>query len=153
MRTYCGSGNQCCVHTSLTRSILIHHIEMSISSATVARVFHELSFKNEKTRIASSSVALSTEYMRLFVQEAIIRSNAQRLAEVPPSAIDGIDNVESQADADNIDNDQFRENASDEEFEERGLGVSTQMPPPSVGNDTLDSRHLAAVAGMLVMDF
>lgn len=125
---------------------------MSISSATVARVFHELSFKSDHTRIASSSLALSSEYIRLFVQEAILRSNAQRLAELPASAIDGIDNVESQGD-DDIDNDQFRDNTSDEEFEERGLGVLTQMPPQPGGNDTLDSRHLAAVAGMLVTDF
>lgn len=132
---------------------------MSISSVTVARVFHDISFKNDQTRIASSTVGLSAEYIRLFVQEAILRSNAQRLADHPPSEIDGIDNLRDQKgtqgdDLDiDIENDQFRENSFDDELEERGLGVSTQMPPPAGGNDTLDSRHLAAVAGMLVMDF
>lgn len=125
---------------------------MLVSAATVARVFHELSFKNESTRIAASTVALSSEYIRLFVQEAILRSNAHRLAENSPTAIDGIDNVESQAIADD-DNDQFRDTSMDEEIEERGLGVSTQLPPTVTANDTLDSRHLAEVAGMLVMDF
>lgn len=129
---------------------------MSISPATVARVFHQLSFKSDSTRIAASTVALSSEYIRLFVQEAILRSNAQRLSEMPPTAIDGIDNVESQVPEDNDNdnyNDQFRETSMDEEIDERGLGVPTQMPPQAAGNDTLDSRHLSAVAGMLVMDF
>lgn len=125
---------------------------MLISPATVARVFHELSFKNESTRISASTVTLSAEYIRLFVQEAILRANTQRLVENPPATIDGIDNVENEILAED-ENDQFRDTSLDEELELRGLGVSTQLPPASAGNDTLDSRHLAEIAGMLVMDF
>lgn len=124
---------------------------MSISPATVARIFHDVSFKSKSTRIAASTVALSAEYVRLFVHEAILRSNAQRLAEVPPTAIDGIDNVEEIAEKEDVD--QFGDTSLDEEIEERGLGVPTQLPPQTTSYDTLDSRHLAAVAGMLVMDF
>lgn len=121
---------------------------MSISPATVARVFHEVSFKNN-TRIAASTVALSAEYIRLFVHEAIVRANAQRLAELPPTEVDGIDNVEGDV-LENEENDQFRDTQLNEE---RGLGLPTQRPPARAGNDTLDSRHLTAVVGMLVMDF
>lgn len=115
-----------------------------IPPETVARVFQEVAFRRPNTRISSKAVALSTEYLRLFVEEAVLRANEQRKTEEPSSTVDGIDNV------DNGDNEgDF--NTSMEELE-RGLGVPTQVPA-EVANDTLDTRQLAAVAGLLVLDF
>lgn len=121
---------------------------MSIPPATVARVFKDVSFQRDTTRVSASTVALSAEYLRLFVREAILRANAQRL-EDQPTKIDGIDNVAAANAVDDGD-DQFHE--TQDEYEERGLGVPTQVPPEDT-NEVLDSRHLAAVSGLLVMDF
>ncbi|KAF5209451.1 putative NADH-ubiquinone oxidoreductase subunit [Clavispora lusitaniae] len=113
-----------------------------IPPETVARVFQEVAFKRSGTRMSAKSLALSTEYIRLFVEEAILRSNAQRLAEDSPTVIDGIDNIQEENEA----------NESFEEENERGSGVSTQIPT-DLASDTLDTRQLASVAGLLVLDF
>lgn len=122
---------------------------MSVAPATIARVFKDVAFRSGQTRVSAAAVALSEEYIRLFIQEAVLRANAERLQD-QPTHIDGIDNV-AEANAVADDSDQFRDTSMDEP-EERGLGVPTQWPP-EVGNDVLDSRHLAAVSGLLVMDF
>lgn len=120
-----------------------------IPPETVARVFQDVAFRRPNTRISAKAVALSTEYLRLFVEEAVLRANEQRKAEEPPTQIDGIDNVADAAE--DAEADPFN-TSMDEEPEQRGLGVSTQVPA-EVSNDTLDTRQLAAVAGLLVLDF
>lgn len=138
-----------------------------VAPSTIARVFSEVSFNKDNTRITSSAVGLSAEYIRLFVREAVLRTNAQRLAEGVPTEIDGIDNVapygeildalnEFGGDEDDVfehENEHEHEHEHDDEIEDRGLGVSTQMPPASDSNDALTTRHLAAISGLLVMDF
>ena len=125
-----------------------------VPPSTVARVFSEVSFARDSTRITSSAVALSAEYIRLFVLEAILRANAQRLSEEKPTEIDGIDNTENIDTLDALEtHDQFPDSYDDIDEEDRGLGVSTQMPPATDANDALTTRHLAAISGLLVMDF
>lgn len=109
-----------------------------VPPATVARVFREVAFRHD-SRISASTVALSTEYLRLFVHEAIARANAQRLADL--TTVDGIDNVPA---LEPELAEQLQESMETED-------IPTQMPEQ--GNDTLDTRHLAAVAGLLVLDF
>ncbi|OBA19639.1 hypothetical protein METBIDRAFT_46243 [Metschnikowia bicuspidata var. bicuspidata NRRL YB-4993] len=120
-----------------------------VAPTTIARVFSEVSFSNASTRITSSAVALSAEYIRLFVREAILRANAQRLEEAAPTEVDGIDNVTAAAapPADYGDG----SDASDDEGV--ALPVPTQLPPATDSSDTLTTRHLAAVSGLLVVDF
>lgn len=140
-----------------------------VPPSTIARVFSEVSFSKDNTRITSSAVGLSAEYIRLFVREAVLRANAQRLAEGVPTEIDGIDNVapygeildaldEFGGDEDDVfehenEHENEHEHEHDDEIEDRGLGVSTQMPPASDSNDALTTRHLAVISGLLVMDF
>lgn len=120
-----------------------------LSSNLVARVFHEDSFKDKNTRISAKAAVLSAEYIRLFIREAVLRANNQRMSE-GLAIIDGIDNVQAD-ESTSENNDQFD---MDHSFDDdRGLGVPTQVPPSTEGNDTLATRHLAAVSGLLVMDF
>lgn len=128
-----------------------------ISSTTIARIFRELSFKNDSTRITLSTLELSSEYIKLFINEAIIRSNEERLLEGDEmSKVDGIDNLPaksqpaetqepSQAEGEDFDSDLDDYPTQD---------VNTQLGPlETLANDTLDTRHLSKVAGILVLDF
>lgn len=125
---------------------------MLLSPTTVARVFHETAFKNPNTRITDTAIALSTEYLRLFINEAVLRANEERANEAPVTEIDGIDNIVPVGPEDPENElDQF-EDASDNELETRGLAIATQASMPSSA-DILDVRHLSSVAGLLVMDF
>lgn len=136
--------------TSTTRA---HQLTttMGLSPETIARVFHESSFSRSDTRITASTVALSAEYINHFVAEAVARSNYARLHEAPV-AVDGIDNVaagavpsgEEEADADDSNGDFTVDSGADSD------GDSDHGPPDS---NTLDTRHLRAIAGVLVLDF
>lgn len=122
---------------------------MSVPPELVARVFHDVAFQKPDTRITASTVALSTEYMRLFIKEAIVRANDVRLEEEPLTAIDGIDNVvQATQPLQNVD--QFGDASVEEEDVE--LPEQEEQPPTSSAS-TLDTRHLKAVAGVLVLDF
>ncbi|KGQ80750.1 hypothetical protein MEQ_06314 [Candida albicans P87] len=73
-------------------------INQSIPVTTIARLFKELSFKDPQTRITLSTLELSSEYIKLFINEAIIRANEERIDEGDTLVqIDGIDNVTSTA--------------------------------------------------------
>lgn len=123
-----------------------------VASKTVARVFQGVAFRSKSTRIKAPAVALSAEYIRLFIQEAVLRANAQRLAE--GQGVDGIDNEPG---PDSLDVGAAEElPLSDEDNfsdEDRGLGLPTQLPPAAEPEDSLLTRHLAAISGLLVMDF
>lgn len=127
-----------------------------IPLATVARVFHDVAFKNDDTRVTAPTVAVSAEYIRLFVREAVLRANAQREAEGVATAGDGIDNISEAVEPDLgtqfVDDSERPDSDLDDADEARGLGVATQAPPDEL-NETLVTRHLAAVSGLLVMDF
>lgn len=123
---------------------------MSVPPEVIARIFHDVAFKNSETRITASTVALSTEYMNLFVREAITRANEVRLREVPPTAIDGIDNVEPNTEELLQNVDQFSDVTLEEEeadSQRREEQISTSS------TSSLDTRHLSAIAGVLVLDF
>lgn len=124
---------------------------MLLSPTTVARAFHETAFKKPNTRITDTAMALSTEYLRLFINEAVLRANEERAKEAPVTEIDGIDNIASLGPEDENELDQF-DDASDNELESRGLAIATQASVSS-SSDILDVRHLSNVAGLLVMDF
>lgn len=125
----------------------------TIPETVLARLFHEAAFKDKSTRITAKSMKLSQEYVRLFVQEAILRSNEERLREGNSlTTVDGIDNV----DKDVIDDDEDPEKELEDTtiFESEENNFETQRPPQDEPeNDTLDSRHLAKIAGVLVLDF
>ncbi|RLV90563.1 hypothetical protein JA1_004465 [Spathaspora sp. JA1] len=132
----------------------------SIPVATIAKIFRELSFKNDSTRITLNTLELSSEYIKLFINEAIIRSNQERIEEGDSlTKVDGIDNVtrtqeNTTAATGNID--EF----SDDEFEDEDIpeddaftNTYNQPSTNTLTNDSLDSRHLNNVAGVLVLDF
>lgn len=131
-----------------------------VPGSTIARVFHELAFKKKTTEITQPTVILCGEYIRLFVQEAILRSNQQRLAELdekrtqedvkPESGpFEGSEVGEENEVADAEQEDDF----DDKELGFRGLGVFTQTELDVPPVDTLETRHLAAISGLLLMDF
>lgn len=132
---------------------------------TIARIFQELSFKRDDTRITAKTLKLTAEYIRLFVSEAVIRSNEERLAEGDVlTKVDGIDNLQKDVDAEDIEAvvPDTSMNADIDEVEDPDAAIYAQPPTQllkplqdggSLRNDTLDARHLQKVAGVLVLDF
>ncbi|CAH6720462.1 hypothetical protein CLIB1444_04S00584 [[Candida] jaroonii] len=119
--------------------------DTAVNLKTISRIFHELSFKNN-TRISEKALQLSGQYIRLFINEAIIRSNELRLEEIKEQGqVDGIDNVKKDM---GEDEEEVPDMTMDEDFEE----PLTQMPAIEE-DDTLDARHLSKVAGVLLLDF
>jgi hypothetical protein len=135
--------------------------ETKISIDTIARIFQEKSFTKPDTKIAKSTLKLTSEYIHLFINEAIVRANEQRLLEGDSlTKVDGIDNVSqkvllTQVDADVSDNgDDIDIDEDPEDYHE--TNTQRQLSGAfdnTVSNDTLDSRHLAKIAGLLVLDF
>lgn len=131
-----------------------------VPGSTIARVFKEMAFKKETTEITEPTVILCGEYVRLFIQEAILRSNEQRLAELDEQMSQDVQKQESLREQ-NIDeetiseaNDDFGDGEEDEEdMESRGLGVCTQIEVDLPPLDALETRHLTAISGLLLMDF
>lgn len=103
---------------------------------TIAHVLHS-SFKDSDTRVTERVVALSSKYINLFINEAIIRANLERVLEGDVN-VDGIDNVGKESDGESESGDSVNSFDID-------TNVST--------NDTLDSRHLKKIGGVLLMDF
>lgn len=139
--------------------------EEGVSLAVIARLFKSLSFKNDNTRITKKTLELSSEYIRLFIHEALLRSNEARIAEVPMRQVDGIDNLEKDNDERN-DEDENSDSLSKMEDSDNELsseeGEMTNFnsqnktavnPAAEMGNDALDLRHLAKVGGILILDF
>lgn len=136
--------------------------ETNISVTTIARIFREIGFKNADTLIMLSTLKLSAEYIRLFVNEAIIRANEERILEGDSlSKVDGIDNVESASDA-NIEvdaeaEDEIIEDDDIDDLDPEDIQDSDTQRQLKVAetnnNDTLDSRHLQKIAGVLILDF
>ncbi|EER30432.1 predicted protein [Candida tropicalis MYA-3404] len=135
--------------------------EQEIPLKTIARIFKELSFKSSNTRITLSTLELSSEYIKLFINEAIIRANEERLDEGDSLVkIDGIDNVTQYP---NIEEDQEEVNVEDiEDFDEDDYYdeiTNSQRQLKKLennttgGNNRLDSRHLQKIAGVLTLDF
>lgn len=118
-----------------------------IPATTIARIFQEVAFKNEDTRITLSTLDKVSEYTRLFVNEAVLRSNEARIQEGDTlNKVDGIDNIDKKSD--DIEDD-FDENNQIDPVDAYNLRTNADH----YSNDTLDSRHLASVAGVLVLDF
>lgn len=125
---------------------------------TIARILKEKSFKNPDTRITTKTVKLTTQYINLFINEAILRSNEERLAEGNSlTRVDGIDNV---PEIPNTQNDDFAF-SDDEDIDPDVDDMQESSTQRQLSghleeintNDTLDSRHLSKVAGVLLMDF
>ncbi|KAK6461297.1 CENP-S associating centromere protein X-domain-containing protein [Scheffersomyces coipomensis] len=145
--------------------------QINIPITTIARIFRELSFKQQNTRITLNSLELSSQYINLFINEAILRSNEERIAEGDElDKVDGIDGISDnqrqlhQADQDEQelnDYDEYQQQQHEEGDEEDDDTVDdppeTQTQPKRQDdvklNDVLDSHHLAKVAGLLVLDF
>lgn len=139
--------------------------EEGVPLAVIARLFKSLSFKNENTRITKKTLELSSEYIRLFIHEALLRSNEARIGEVPMRQVDGIDNLEKENDEgddedDNSDSHSKLEDSDNELSSEEGemtnfnsQNKTAVNPAAEMGNDTLDLRHLAKVGGILILDF
>ncbi|EGW33714.1 uncharacterized protein SPAPADRAFT_59080 [Spathaspora passalidarum NRRL Y-27907] len=133
----------------------------TIPVATIARIFRELSFKNDSTRITMDTLELSSEYIKLFINEAIIRSNQERLDEGDSlTKVDGIDNVNQTQPASKDEDDQFGDDDDvdvdfdDDDIPEDAFTNTFNNPSTNANtNDSLHSRHLDKVAGVLVLDF
>lgn len=130
-----------------------------IPAATIARVFQEVSFKDPQTLVSAPAIVLSSEYIRLFVREAVLRANEQRVAELEtaPKVEDEemipAEKTHNNEEKENIDRGIDDDEQGDEEdFSNRELGVSIQLELPPV-NDALETRHLAEISGLLLMDF
>lgn len=135
--------------------------EQEIPLKTIARIFKELSFKSSNTRITLSTLELSSEYIKLFINEAIIRANEERLDEGDSLVkIDGIDNVTqypnieeepeevNMEDIDDFDEDDYYDEITNSQRQLKKLENNT-----TGGNNRLDSRHLQKIAGVLTLDF
>lgn len=121
---------------------------------TISRTFHELCFK-ENTRITEKTLQLAGQYIQLFINEAIVRSNDERLNEIANKGqVDGIDNVES---VKNKEHGEVEEEVPDFTIDETfgPLNQMTQLPIDNEDDDNnnLDARHLSKVAGVLILDF
>lgn len=125
----------------------------AIPLLTIARAFAEVSFKNPDSRITANTLKLSAEYIKLFINEAVLRSNEERINEGNSlNKVDGIDDVgidDAAVDA---------EVSLDEDLDEDDIEIpapATQYRPreEEVGNNVIDTRHLSKVAGVLVLDF
>lgn len=131
--------------------------ESNLLTATIARLFKNVAFQNESTKISTKSLDLVSEYIRLFTQEAILRSNEERLAEEPLGRVDGIDNTSTQREFERH-HEGVESKVADTQNEE-DIEVPTQISNNAfnttveLGNDVVDTRHLARVAGVLVLDF
>lgn len=139
----------------------------SIPISTIARLFQTAAFKSEKTRITQNTLQLSSEYIKLFINEALIRSNEERLAEGDSlTKVDGIDNLNKPREmelgdiearvADNTMNDGSDPDDDDYMDDPTQFGSQNQTAYNSdvdLGSDTLDAKHLSKVAGILVLDF
>ncbi|CAK7902599.1 hypothetical protein CAAN1_07S03554 [[Candida] anglica] len=132
----------------------------SIPINTIARLFQTVSFQEENTRITGKALQLSAEYIRLFTEEAILRALQEQEAEESLTKVDGIDNINSQkllesqhegTEAKVVDSQSDEEMDALEEDTQRG--VNAYNSEVDLGNDVLDTRHLAKVAGILVLDF
>lgn len=175
-----------------------------IASATIARLLKDVAFKKDTTEITEPAVILSGEYIRLFIQEAVLRANEQRLGEleeckgkegisgfpgipgfpatpgkesdgdapdpetnlqnISKTGVDGIiadrhsygllnqrNSVENEEPVEEPVEEIGEDESDDERF--RGLGLSTQVDVGTVASDALETRHLTAVSGLLLMDF
>lgn len=137
-----------------------------IPVSTIARLFREVAFQDDKTRISTKTLQLSAEYIRLFTREAILRSNEERLAEDSLNEVDGIDNVENQRNIEEK-HDGIEARVEDVipgsddldiDIDEDAILDTTQLGNAFnlnqvLDNDLLDTRHLGKVAGVLVLDF
>ncbi|CUM63541.1 uncharacterized protein PRCAT00001119001 [Priceomyces carsonii] len=123
---------------------------------TVVRIFRELSFKNDDTKITQKTLELSSAYIQLFVKEAIVRANEERIAEGDSlHKVDGIDNIydgsrSNKTEEDVEQTEHFDPDDISEQDTQTRMAYDSDLP---LDNDTLDSRHLAKVAGILILDF
>lgn len=147
--------------------------ESNIPTETIARLFHTVAFKEKNTRITEKTLMLSSEYIRLFINEALIRSNEERVAEGNSlSRIDGLDNFgrgpqdseTTERQSSTIANDLGRpdtsheNNIQDDEFDDLVPEPSTQAKTAfntdiDISDDMIDTKHLAKIAGILTLDF
>lgn len=56
---------------------------------TLSRLFHLAVFEHDDTRLSHRTLELSSEYLRMFIREAVLRANETRIARVQ----DGEDTV------------------------------------------------------------
>ena len=52
--------------------------ETRIPLNTLARIFETAAFEHKETKITEQALELSSEYLRMFVREAILRANEDR---------------------------------------------------------------------------
>lgn len=130
-----------------------HEEQEGVPLVTLARIFEGSSFRNRDTRITANTLKLSAEYIKLFINEAVLRSNEERISEGNSlNKVDGIDDVA------NDDADVDAEVSLDEDVDEDDIEIpapATQYRPreEELGNNVIDTRHLSKVAGVLVLDF
>ncbi|EMG49216.1 hypothetical protein G210_0079 [Candida maltosa Xu316] len=152
--------------------------DRSIPVNTIARLFKDISFKDPSTRITSTTLELCGEYIKLFINEAIIRSNDERVDEGDVLLkIDGLDKnnnnskesqsqgretqyVDLEDEIDLDDEDAYRDQIIDDPEEDlsntqRQLQRNTTNNNGNGGggDNRLDSRHLQKIAGVLTLDF
>lgn len=61
-----------------TYSSLMTQQETKIPLDTIARIFETAVFEHTDTRITEQALELSSEYLKMFVREAILRANEDR---------------------------------------------------------------------------
>lgn len=147
--------------------------ESNIPAATIARLFHTVAFKDRNTRITEKTLMLSSEYMRLFINEALIRSNEERVAEGNSlSKIDGLDSFGQRSrDLETTEQESstvvnvlgrsgtsHENNTQGDEFDDLAAEPSTQAKNAfntdiDISDDMIDTKHLAKIAGILTLDF
>ncbi|EGV66378.1 hypothetical protein PSN45_003024 [Yamadazyma tenuis] len=134
-----------------------HQDQNIINLKTISRLFHELAFNKENTRLSQKTLQLSAQYINLFIREGILRSNDERLSDGDRlSHVDGIDNLETIRgnEGEEVEEEVPDITLNEDDIQSNPNTQYTSNEPPADGdNDTLDVRHLSKIAGVLLLDF
>ncbi|CDK29258.1 unnamed protein product [Kuraishia capsulata CBS 1993] len=123
----------------------------TIPKVLLARLFQTAAFEDDATRISSKTVECCTEYLRLFVKEAVIRSNEARIHEELETEDRFEIKYQKNATRNNVRSHEDDQNLDDSDVDDGQEGAKTRRR--TVADATIDTRHLERNAGLLVLDF
>lgn len=122
---------------------------------TIARLFRDVAFKEKDTSITVSALELASEYISLFVSEAVLRSNQERILEAELEQSRGTESKPEQTQEHTVPQLQTLMMDGMQDLDPEDVFNSQEEFSRNVEptNDVIDTRHLARVAGILVLDF
>ncbi len=106
--------------------------ETTFPESTITRLFSMVSFSDTKTRISQETLALATEYLRIFTREAIWRADQELHNEIEKEK-------------------KLADQGAD--FQDINDSTDQHKKRKHNNNNALDVEHLETIAGTLVLDF